>query len=127
MEEIERIDVPHLPSPAGHYSPATAWRDLVFVSGQLPVRPDGSHTADEPFETQARQVLDNLLGVLTAAGSSPARVLKVTAYIVGVEHWAAFNRIHAEAFGDAKPARAIVPVPALHHGYLVEVEATATR
>lgn len=127
MEDIERIAVPGRVPPAGHYSPATAWRDLVFVSGQLPVRPDGSHTAGESFEAQARQVLDNLLAVLAAAGSSPAKVLKVTAYIVGVEHWPEFNRIYAEVLGEAKPARAIVPVPELHHGYLVEVEAVAAR
>lgn len=127
MDEIERIAAPGHAPPAGHYSPATAWRDLVFVSGQLPVRPDGFHTVDEPFDTQARQVLDNLLAVLTAAGSSPERVLKVTAYIAGIDHWPTFNRTYAEAFGDAKPARAIVPVPALHHGYLVEVDAVATR
>ena len=127
MDPIERVNLPGYPAPAGHYSPATAWRDLIFVSGQLPVRADGTHTADQPFEVQARQVLANLLAALTAAGSSPERVLKTTAYIVGVEHWPAFNRLCAEAFGDAKPARTVVPVPELHHGYSVEIEAIAVR
>lgn len=127
MDDIERIALPGYPPPAGHYSAVTAWRDLIFVSGQLPVRADGSHTAGEPFEAQARQVLANLTAALAAAGSSPARVLKVTAYIVGVDHWPAFNGVYAEAFGDARPARAVVPVPELHHGYLVEVEAIAVR
>ena len=127
MSDIERIMVPGAAPPAGHYSPATAWRDLVFVSGQLPVRPDGTHTADQPFETQARQVLANLFAVLAAAGSSPERVLKVTVYVAGIEHWPAFNRLYAEAFGEVRPARAVVPVPELHHGYLVEVEAVAAR
>lgn len=127
MSDIERITVPGAVPPAGHYSPATAWRDLVFVSGQLPMRPDGTHTADQPFEAQARQVLANLFTVLAAAGSSPERVLKVTVYVAGIEHWPAFNRLYAEAFGDTRPARAVVPVPELHHGYLVEVEAVATR
>ncbi len=127
MGDIERIGVAGAAPPAGHYSPATAWGDLVFVSGQLPSRPDGTHTADQPFEVQARQVLDNLFAVLAAAGSSPERVLKVTVYVAGIAHWPAFNRLYAEAFGDAKPARCVVPVPELHHGYLVEVEAIATR
>ena len=51
----------------------------------------------------------------------------MTAYIAGVENWPAFNRIYAEVFGEAKPARTVVPVPELHHGYLVEVEAIAVR
>jgi 2-iminobutanoate/2-iminopropanoate deaminase len=127
MSEIERIAVPGYAPPAGHYSPAVAWRDLVFVSGQLPVRPDGAHTADQPFDVQARQVLANLLAALAAGGSSPDRVLRVTVYIAGIVHWPEFNRLYAEAFGDAKPARTVVPVPELHHGYLVEVEAIAAR
>ena len=45
----------------------------------------------------------------------------------GRQNWPAFNRIYAEMFGDAKPARTVVPVPELHHGYLVEVEAIAVR
>ena len=127
MDDIERIAVPGAAPPGGHYSPAVAWRDLVFVSGQLPVRPDGSPIADRPFEEQARQALDNLFAALAAAGSSPDRVLRVTVYVVGIEHWPTFNRLYAEGFGDAKPARAVVPVPELHHGCLVEVEAVATR
>jgi 2-iminobutanoate/2-iminopropanoate deaminase len=54
-------------------------------------------------------------------------MLKVTVYIVGVELWPAFNTIYAELMGEARPARAVVPVPELHHGYLVEIEATAAR
>ena len=124
---IERIATDAAPAPAGHYVQATAWGALVHVSGQLGVRPDGSHTADQPFAAQARQALANLFAILAAAGSGPGGVLKVTAYIDGVEHWPEFNRLFAEAFGAARPARAVVPVPGLHHGYLIEVEAVAVR
>ncbi|MDP9416177.1 MAG: RidA family protein, partial [Pseudomonadota bacterium] len=63
----------------------------------------------------------------SAGGGSADTVLRVTAYIVGIENWSAFNRIFAELFGDARPARAVVPVPELHHGYLVEVDGIAVR
>jgi reactive intermediate/imine deaminase len=124
---IERVSTARAPAPAGHYAQATAWRELVFVSGQLPFHADGTPAADASFEVQARQALANLLAVLAEAGSNPERVLRVTAYVVGVEHWPDFNRVYAELFGTAKPARAVVPVPELHHGCLVEVEAVASR
>lgn len=127
MSTIETILSPDVPAPAGHYSQAVAYKDLVFVSGQLAPRPDGSHTAHEPFAVQARQALDNLLAVLAAAGCGPADVLKVTAYLVGAAHWPGFNAIYAEVFGPHRPARAVVPVPELHHGYLIEIEAVAVR
>jgi 2-iminobutanoate/2-iminopropanoate deaminase len=115
-----------LPTPGGHYSHGVAHNDLVFISGQLPVKADG-HRAVMSFEEQVRQAMANLLAVLRVAGGTPADILKLTAYIVGIDHWPEFNRIYAEIIGDAKPARAVVPVPALHHGYLIEIEAIARR
>jgi 2-iminobutanoate/2-iminopropanoate deaminase len=126
-DKITRIATDDAPTPAGHYAQATAWRDLVFASGQLGVRPNGEHTAGESFEVQARQALGNVLEVLAAADCGPTQVLRVTAYIVGVENWLAFNTVYAEILGNACPARTVVPVPELHHGYLVEVEAIAAR
>ncbi|WP_257165551.1 RidA family protein [Bradyrhizobium sp. SRS-191] len=126
-EPIARISTPAAPAPAGHYAQATAWRDLVFVSGQLGARPDGTHTAGQPFEVQVRQALANALAILAEAGCPPERVLRMTAYIAGVEHWPAFNRIYADMLGEAKPARTVIPVPGLHHGYLIEIEAIGVR
>ena len=54
-------------------------------------------------------------------------MLRVTAYIVGLENWPVFDRIYAELIGTVKPARTVVPVPELHHGYRVEIEAVAIR
>ncbi len=122
---IEPIIVPGSAAPAGHYSAGVRHGGLVYVSGQLGARADGSHTAHEPFEVQVRAALDNVLRVLDAAGLGPADVVKVTAYIVGVENWPRFNAIYAEVMGEAKPARAVVPVPELHYGYLIELEAIA--
>ena len=125
--DIERIATAEAPTPAGHYSQATAHDGLLFVAGQIPVRPDGTHTFDAPFEDQARQALANLLAIVRAGGSSPERLLKVNVYIVDIAHWPAFNKVYGELMGDARPARAVIPVPELHHGYLVEIDAIAAR
>lgn len=125
VARIEPIVVAGSAAPAGHYSAGVRHGGLVYVSGQLGVRPDGSHTADKPFESQVRVALGNVLRVLESAGLGFADVVKVTAYIVGVENWPHFNKIYAEVMGSAKPARAVVPVPELHYGYLIEIEAIA--
>ena len=124
---VERISTDAAPKPAGHYSQACAYGDLVFVSGQLPVSLEGKALADKSFEEQVRHALANLLSIVKAAGSGPDHVLKVTAFIVGVENWPAFNAVYAEVFGASRPARSVVPVPALHHGCLIELEAIAAR
>jgi reactive intermediate/imine deaminase len=125
---------PHLPhmdnpaalaKPGGHYSHVAIANGFVFVSGQLPITAQGEKLAEAPFERQAQQVLANLQAALEGAGSSIAQLVQVRVYIADVEHWASFNQIYARWAGEARPARAVVPVPHLHYGLKVEVEATA--
>lgn len=111
--------------PKGHYAPAIKHGGLIYVSGQLPVRSDGTHQPEASFETQTQTALDNLFATLHAFNSDARRLLKVTAYIVGIENWPRFNAVYAAAMGDALPARSVVPVPELHHGYLIEIDAIA--
>ena len=113
------------PKPAGHYTQAIVSGDHVFVSGQLPIRPDGRPLDDDGFEAQARQAIQNMLEIVRAAGSSPQQLVKVTAYIVGIDNWIRFNTVYASMLPDACPARSVVPVPELHYGYLVEIDAIA--
>ena len=124
-DHIALINSDELPRPGGHYSHAVRFGDFVFVSGQLGTRPDGSHTAHLPFDDQVKQALENVLSALRSAGATANDVLKITAYIVDVERWPHFNVLYAEMMGDSRPARTVVPVPQLHYGYLVEVDAIA--
>jgi 2-iminobutanoate/2-iminopropanoate deaminase len=113
------------PAPAGHYSQAMVANGQVYISGQLPIRPDGARLPDDSFEMQADQAIGNVLAILKAAGGHAGNLVRVTAYIVGVENWPRFNAVYAKLLPDARPARTVVPVTQLHHGYLVEVDAIA--
>lgn len=123
--------LPHMDNPAalakpgGHYSHVAIANGFVFVSGQLPINAQGEKLADASFEVQTEQVLANVQAALEGAGSSIAQLVQVRVYIADVEHWASFNQIYARWAGEARPARAVVPVPHLHYGLKVEVEATA--
>ncbi|OCX25802.1 RidA family protein [Pseudomonas graminis] len=123
--DLDIIHTPDAAAPGGHYSQAVAYGGVVYVSGQLPVRANGEHSADQPFEVQASIALDNLIAILREAGLGPGDLLKVTVYVVGIEHWPAFDRLYARYLGEHRPARAVVPVPVLHHGYLIEIDAVA--
>lgn len=121
----ENVDVPALSPPGGHYSHAVRGGGLVFISGQLPIRPDGTRMTDARFDDQARQVLENVAEALKAGGSGIAQLLQVRVYVDDMANWPAFNAIYAAWAGDARPARAVVPTGALHFGLKVEVEAVA--
>ena len=112
------------PAPAGHYAPGVRHGDLLFISGQLPGPGDPPSVAAD-IAAQATAAMSALLRVVSAAGGTPADLVKITVYLVGIDHWTAFDTACRTMLGDARPARAIVPVPALHHGYLVEIDGIA--
>jgi reactive intermediate/imine deaminase len=126
---IKTIQPSTLPAPGGHYSHAVVVNGFVFVSGQLPIGPDGSKLVNAPFEQQAQQVLANVQAALEAAGSGVAQLVQVRvrmrAYLDDIANWPAFNTVYARWAGSAKPARAVVPTGPLHFGLKVEVEAVA--
>jgi reactive intermediate/imine deaminase len=109
----------------GHYSHAVRAGALVFVSGQLPIAADGARLADEDFQTQARQALANVAAALAAANSTVDRLIHVRVYVTDIDDWPVFDKLYSEWIGAVRPARAVVPVPALHYGFRIEIEAVA--
>ena len=122
---LQHINPETLAKPGGHYSHAVVAGGLVFVSGQLPIAPDGAKLNAASFDEQARQVLLNVELALVAAGSSVAQLAQVRVYVTDIDNWPAFNTIYAQWAGASRPARAVVPVSQLHFGFLIEVEAVA--
>ncbi len=114
-------------APGGHYSHAVAAAGMVFVSGQLPITPSGARLNDAPFEQQAQQVLQNVAAALEGAGSSVDRLVQVRVYVTDIQSWPKFNELYSKWAGQARPARAVVPVPELHYGFKIEVEAVAIK
>lgn len=113
------------PVPAGHYSQAVIHQGVVYIAGQLPIKPGQKEHVVGSIEEQTRQTLANLDAILRAAGSSRDKVLRVTVYVSDVKHWGQVNTIYAEFFGDHRPARTVVPVGSLHYGYDLELDAIA--
>lgn len=120
---MKSVLTPSAPKPAGHYSQAIVHNGLVYVAGQLPIDPGSASREVGSIEDQTRQVLANLRAILEAGGSGLDRVLQMTVYISDIELWGRFNATYAEIMGEHRPARAVVPVNALHYGYHVEVQA----
>lgn len=112
-------------NPGGHYSHAVAAGGFVFVSGQLPIPPDGRKDPTMPFGQQVRLTLQNLERALAAAHASLRDVVKVTAYLTSEDDWSEFNDVYAEVFGEHRPARSAVPVRPLHYGFRIEIDAVA--
>jgi 2-iminobutanoate/2-iminopropanoate deaminase len=123
--KIKKILTTEAPLPAGHYSQAVVYNDMVFISGQIPIVPSTGEKLTGPIEDQTLQVLKNIKAIAEASGSDISKIIKVTVYISDIELWSKVNTIYAEFFGNHKPARVIVPVKDLHYGCKIEMEAIA--
>lgn len=119
------ISTPDAPTPAGHYSQAIVHDGLVYVAGQLAIDPAGGPAVVGTIEEQTERTLRNVEAVLRAAGSDLAHVLQMTVYVSDIALWARVNATYARIMGEHRPARAVVPVKDLHHGYQIEIQAIA--
>ena len=109
----------------GHYSPGILSNGMLYISGQLSIDPDTRALPEGGAAAHAALALKNVERVLIEAGLTRNDVVQCRVYVADIAMWDAVNAVYAEFFGDHKPARAVVPVPSLHFGCLVEIEAIA--
>lgn len=120
----ETVSTDRAPAAIGLYAQAVRVDNLLFTSGQIPLRPDGT-LEEGDVRAQTRQVLTNLQAVLEAGGSSLANVVKCTCFLQDMNDFAAMNEVYAEFFGSEPPARSAVQVARLPRDVKIEIEAVA--
>ena len=113
------------PFQGAPYSQAIKANGLVFVSGQLGLKPDHAEMVGDTIEEQTRQVFDNLDAILTEAGSGLDRIVKTTVFLASLDDFQGMNSVYAERVGNTPPARSTIEVAGLPSGALVEIEAVA--
>jgi 2-iminobutanoate/2-iminopropanoate deaminase len=118
----ERAPAPFQGAP---YSQAIRTGGLVFVSGQLALRPGESEMAGDTIGEQTEQIMANLGAILEEAGSGLDRLVKTTVFLVDLSDFQGMNEVYARYVGDTPPARSTVEISALPSGALIEIEAVA--
>lgn len=121
---MEAVSTDKAPQAIGPYSQAVRAGGLVFVSGQIPLKPDGT-LVEGDIRTQTEQVMENLRAILEAAGSSLSRVVQTSCFLLDMGDFPLFNEVYARYFSPPYPARATVAVKALPKGVRVEVACIA--
>ncbi len=119
----ERAPAPFQGAP---YSQAIRAGDLVFVSGQLALRPGETELSGGSIQEQTEQIFANLRAILEEAGSGLDRLVKTTVFLQDLDDFGGMNEVYARHVGDRPPARSTVEVAKLPSGARVEIEAIAT-
>lgn len=115
--------------PLGPYSHAVVANGMVFISGQIPLKP-GSPPGDWVGKTiadQTRQCIRNIETILKELGATLEDVVKVTVYLANPEDYRAMNEAYREFFPSAPPSRSVARIGAEPTGLLVSIDAIAVH
>ena len=121
----QTISTDNGPKAIGPYSQAIKANGLVFLSGQIPLDPATQQLVAGDVAVQTERVLQNITGILNAAGSSMAQVVKTTVFLKNMNDFAAMNEVYGRHFNADPPARSTVEVARLPKDVLVEIDVVA--
>jgi 2-iminobutanoate/2-iminopropanoate deaminase len=124
-KSVVRTENAPAPFQGAPYSQAVRFGDLLFVAGQVALRPGHDEIVGETIEEQTVQVCENLKAILEAADSSFDQVLNTTIYLVDFGDFARLNEVYGRYVGDKPPARATVEISTLPMGAKVEIAVIA--
>jgi 2-iminobutanoate/2-iminopropanoate deaminase len=113
------------PKPIGPYSQAVRVNGFLFVSGQVALDPKTGEMSAGDVREQTARALENVKGIVEAAGSKMPHVIKTTVFLKNMSDFAAMNEVYARYFTMAPPARSTVEVARLPKDALVEIEVVA--
>ena len=125
MKMKKTIQTKNAPAPIGPFSQAAVYGGTLYVSGQLALDPATGELAPADIKIQTRRVMDNLMAIVEAAGSTAGNILKCTILLTDMGDFAAMNEVYGSYFEGEPPARICYQVSALPRGAMVEVDAVA--
>jgi 2-iminobutanoate/2-iminopropanoate deaminase len=120
------ISTDQAPAPSGAYTQALAVGPFMFISGQIPLDPQG-RLVEGDIVIQTCQVIANLKAILAAAELGLKDVIKTTVFLADLADFSEFNRAYGEFFPQHPPARTTIQAAGLPRGVAVEIEAIAVR
>ena len=123
MKEIVTTD--RGPKAIGPYSQAVKANGFIFVSGQIAIDPATQQLIQGDIQKQTERVMENLKGIVMAAGSTMDKVVRTTVFLADMNEFTAMNEIYGKYFPAAPPARATVQVARLPRDVRVEIDVVA--
>ena len=123
------ITTNNAPAPIGPYNQAIRTGNLLFVSGQVALKPGTNDMANADIIEETHQVLQNLKSILQEAGMDFSNIVKTTIFLSDMSLFAEVNEIYSRSFGDASvfPARETVAVKGLPKNAHVEISMIACK
>ena len=124
-KQIIRTD--NAPAPIGPYNQAIKTGSLLFISGQVALKPGTNDFANADIIEETHQVMQNLKSILAEAGMDFSNVVKTTIFLSDMDLFGQVNDIYARYFDGGFPARETVAVKGLPKNANVEISMMAAE
>jgi 2-iminobutanoate/2-iminopropanoate deaminase len=121
------INTTQAPAPIGPYSQGVATGNLVFISGQVALKPGTGELAVADIIEETHQVMQNLKAVLAASDMDFNNVVKTTIFLSDMDLFGEVNEIYGKYFEGDFPARETVAVKGLPKNVNVEISMIAAK
>ena len=126
--EKKIIKTENAPAPIGPYNQAVQFGNLLFISGQIALDPKDGTLFQGEIKEETEKVMQNLKGILEAAGMKFSNVIKTTIFLMDMGKFAAVNEVYGNYFeNETAPARETVQVSGLPRGVQVEISMIAAK
>lgn len=121
------ISTPKAPAAIGPYSQAVQIDGTLYISGQVPIRPETGKVEGSTITEQTEQVMKNIEAILSEAGYTFSDVVKSTCLLSDMANFKAMNEVYGKYYAENPPARAAFAVKELPLGVLIEIETIAVK
>jgi len=112
--------------PTKGYSHAAKAGNTLYIAGQVAQDVDGNLVGKGDFETQVRQVYENLTSIMKEAGGTLQNIVKKTTFLTHYSHIETYRRVRNEYFPEPCPPNTLLIIDSLAlPEYMIEVEAVA--
>ena len=122
----ERLAPPTVSRAVGPWEQGVKVGNLLFISGQTPMSPEGEVVGKGDAAAQTRQVMENMKSMCEAGGATLNDVVQVTVFVKNIKDLPAIMKVREAYFAPDFPSATAVEINALAHpDWLVEIEAIA--
>jgi 2-iminobutanoate/2-iminopropanoate deaminase len=121
------IQTSNAPDPIGPYSQAVMTGNLLFISGQVALKPGTNDLANTDIGEETHQVMHNLKGILGEAGLDFSNVVKTTIFLSDMSFFSEVNEVYGKYFEGSFPARETIAVKGLPRNVNVEISMIAAK
>ena len=121
------VNTSNTPEPIGPYSQAIKAAGLLFISGQVALKPGTTNLISSTISEETEQVMNNLKAILTEAGLGFDHVIKTTIFLKDMSLFIPVNEVYGKFFESGFPARETVAVKGLPKDANVEISMIAAE